>query len=248
MSLRNQVAEEFVVVRPHRDAMHAASDDLAAALHFSPDTIWGVPANSNARPLNLQPALKRALDLAIALPMLILCAPLLAVLALIVFLDSGGPVLFLQTRLGRDGKSFNILKFRTMRVMENGDTVVQARENDCRVTGPGKWMRATSLDELPQLINVIAGEMSLVGPRPHARAHDLHYSGVIPAYNLRQAVKPGITGWAQVNGYRGETPRLEDMNARVDLDVWYVRNANLALDLKILLRTPLAVFCGRNAH
>ena len=248
MSSHRKVAEDFIVVRPHRDAMHAASDDLSAALHFSPDTVWRAPANSNVRPIPLQAGLKRTLDLAIALPMLILCAPLFAVLALIIVLDAGGPVFFLQTRLGRNGQPFNIFKFRTMRVMENGDTVVQARKDDDRVTRSGKWLRATSLDELPQLINVIAGEMSIVGPRPHARAHDLHYAGLIPGYNLRQAVKPGITGWAQINGHRGETPRLEDMRARVDLDAWYARNANLALDLKILLRTPLAVLSGRNAH
>ena len=248
MSSHRKVAEDFIVVRPHRDALHAASDDLAAALHFSPDTVWRTPANSNVRSFPLQAVLKRTLDLAIAIPLLVLCAPLVAVLALLIALDSGGPVLFLQTRLGRHGEPFNIFKFRTMRVMENGDTVVQARKDDERVTRCGKWLRATSLDELPQLINVIAGEMSIVGPRPHAVAHDLHYAGVIPSYNLRQAVKPGITGWAQVNGHRGETPTVEAMQARVDLDVWYARHANLAFDLKILLRTPLAVLSARNAH
>ena len=246
MSLREQFPEDFMTVRPHRDAVHAASDDLAAAFVFSPELLWH--ANANTRPSTFQPALKRFLDLAIALPMLVLCAPLLAVLALIVRVDAGGPVFFRQTRLGQNGKPFNIFKFRTMSVMENGDTIVQAKHNDCRVTRSGKWLRSTSLDELPQLLNVIAGDMSLVGPRPHARAHDRHYAGLIGHYNLRQAVKPGITGWAQINGHRGETPTTEAMRTRVDLDIWYARNASLALDLKVLARTPLVVFTGRNAH
>jgi len=132
--------------------------------------------------------------------------------------------------------------------MENGDRIVQAKENDVRVTRTGKWLRAMSLDELPQLLNVIAGDMSLVGPRPHARAHDLHYAGLIANYTLRQDVKPGITGWAQVNGYRGETPTVGTMRARVDLDIFYARNASLMLDLLILARTPFAVISARNAH
>ncbi len=248
MSLQPKIAEEFIAVRPHRDAFHAASDDLAAAFRFSPDTVFGEAANSNARPVSLQPVLKRGLDLCVALVMLVLCAPLLAVIALIVALDSKGPVLFRQTRLGQGGKPFNIFKFRTMRVMENGDKVVQACRGDARITRCGRWLRRSSLDELPQLLNVISGEMSLIGPRPHAQAHDKYYMVLIANYDLRQMVKPGITGWAQVNGHRGETPTLEAMRARVDLDIWYACNANLALDLQILLRTPLAVLTQRNAH
>jgi len=224
------------------------SRDFAAAFRITPDSAWRVPANENARPSRLQPAAKRVLDLAIALPALMLCAPLLAALALIVRLDSHGPAFFRQTRLGLGGKPFDIFKFRTMTVMENGDAVEQAKENDCRITRCGRWLRKTSLDELPQLLNVITGEMSLVGPRPHARAHDRHYGQLIVNYDLRQAVKPGITGWAQVNGHRGETPTLDAMRARVDLDIWYVKNCSLALDLAILMQTPLAVLLGRNAH
>jgi putative colanic acid biosynthesis UDP-glucose lipid carrier transferase len=248
VSLHDQIAQDYSAARPHRDAMHAASDDLANALKISPDVIWRAAANENTRPNSLQPTLKRVVDLAIALPMLVLCAPLLALLALIVRLDAGGPVFFRQTRLGQGGKAFSIFKFRTMHVMENGDTVVQATQNDCRVTRSGTWLRSTSLDELPQLLNVIAGDMSLVGPRPHARAHDLHYATVIANYALRQDVKPGITGWAQVNGHRGETPTVDAMRARVDLDIFYAKNASLALDLKILALTPLAVLGRRNAH
>jgi putative colanic acid biosynthesis UDP-glucose lipid carrier transferase len=226
----------------------APSDAFVAAFRIAPGTVWRAPANANTRPSGLQPALKRALDVVVAVPALVLCAPLLALLALIIRIDSGGPVLFRQTRLGQDGRPFDIFKFRTMTVMENDETVVQAKENDRRVTRCGKWLRSTSLDELPQLLNVISGEMSLVGPRPHARAHDVHYGKLIANYDLRQAVKPGITGWAQVNGHRGETPTLQAMRTRVDLDIWYVKNGSLALDLAILLRTPLVVLLGRNAR
>jgi exopolysaccharide biosynthesis polyprenyl glycosylphosphotransferase len=206
------------------------------------------PANSNVKPDRLQPALKRALDLAVALPALFLLSPLLAVLSLIVYIDTGAPVLFRQTRLGRHGKPFDVFKFRTMTVMENGDTIVQAKENDLRITRSGKWLRKSSLDELPQLLNVVAGDMSIVGPRPHAVAHDVQYARLIANYNLRQAVKPGMTGWAQVNGHRGETPTVDAMRARVDHDVWYAANLSLLLDLKIILRTPVEVLRARNAH
>jgi exopolysaccharide biosynthesis polyprenyl glycosylphosphotransferase len=224
------------------------STGVATAFRISPDMVWRTPANINTEASRYPRAAKRAFDLAIAIPALLLLSPLFAVLALIVRLDSRGPAFFRQTRLGRDGKPFDIFKFRSMTVMENGDVVVQASENDDRVTRAGKWLRSTSLDELPQLLNVIAGDMSLVGPRPHARCHDLHYAKLIPAYDLRQSVKPGITGWAQVNGHRGETPTLEAMRARVDLDIWYAKNASLLLDLEILLRTPVEVLCARNAH
>ena len=247
MSLIETNAKTFQSVQPHRDAFHVASDDLANAFRFSPDLLFA-PANANDRPAVFAPALKRALDLIVAVPMLLFCAPLLAALALIVRFDSKGPVLFRQTRLGKNGKAFSIFKFRTMRVTEDGDTVIQAQRNDARVTRSGSWMRRTSLDELPQLLNVLLGDMSIVGPRPHARAHDIHYAARIANYEMRQDVKPGITGWAQINGLRGETPTTQDMRARVDFDIWYARNASLLLDLQIMLRTPFAVLGGRNAH
>ncbi|MEJ1968155.1 MAG: exopolysaccharide biosynthesis polyprenyl glycosylphosphotransferase [Rhizomicrobium sp.] len=247
MSLPDEFTKDLTA--SHRDAgiMWVASNDIAAAFRISPDTVWR-PANADAQPKLISPAVKRALDLAIAVPALVLLAPFLALIALIILLDSGGPVFFRQMRLGRDGKPFDIFKFRTMRVMENGDTVIQARHGDARITRSGIWLRRTSIDELPQLLNVIAGEMSIVGPRPHARAHDLFYSTVVENYDLRQAVKPGITGWAQINGHRGETPTFAAMQARVDHDIWYARHASLALDLKILARTPFAVLSGRNAY
>jgi putative colanic acid biosynthesis UDP-glucose lipid carrier transferase len=203
---------------------------------------------STPRTRRIQAALKRTLDLAIALPMLILLAPLLIAVAVFIKLDSAGPALFRQSRVGLNGRAFGILKFRTMNVVEDGDAVVQAERNDARVTRMGAFLRVSSIDELPQLLNVIAGDMSLVGPRPHAIAHDIHYASLIPEYIQRQRVKPGITGWAQVNGYRGGTPTLDLMQCRVDLDIWYTNHASIALDLAILARTPLELMRNRNVY
>jgi exopolysaccharide biosynthesis polyprenyl glycosylphosphotransferase len=191
---------------------------------------------------------KRMLDIALSLAAILFLLPLLALISLAVMLDSKGPVLFCQRRHGLNGQIFGIFKFRSMRVLENGAHVVQAKKDDARTTRVGRFLRSSSLDELPQLFNVLAGDMSLVGPRPHAIAHDEYYGARIAAYAKRQRVKPGITGWAQVNGARGETPELSDMQARIDLDAWYVDHANLSLDLLILARTPKVVFSGRNAH
>ena len=190
---------------------------------------------------------KRVLDVSVALLALILLLPVVALVTLAIMLDSRGPVLFCQKRIGQYGKPFGIYKFRSMHVLEDGADVVQAREGDKRITRVGKFLRVSSLDELPQLFNVLSGEMSLVGPRPHAAAHDEYYAQRIANYRLRHLVKPGITGWAQVNGARGATPELSDMQARVDLDVQYVEQESLWLDLKILARTPLEVLSCRNA-
>ena len=201
-----------------------------------------------ARAISIYPALKRALDLAIAAPLLIACLPLLLAIALWILLDSRGPILFRQTRLGQGGQAFRILKFRTMTVLEDGVLVVQAAPGDARITRAGRFLRASSLDELPQLLNVILGEMSLVGPRPHAEAHDRLYGALIAGYEGRQAVKPGITGWAQVKGLRGGTPTLDLMRKRIEHDLWYARQASLWLDLRILALTPLALLFARNAY
>lgn len=191
---------------------------------------------------------KRALDLAIAIPALVLLAPLLALFTVLIRLDSEGPVFFRQRRLGLHGASFEILKFRSMSVLENGDTITQVCNGDTRVTRVGRWMRRLSLDELPQLVNVINGEMSLIGPRPHALAHDIHYGRLIGSYGLRQTVKPGVTGWAQVHGLRGGTPAVEQMHRRVEYDVWYARHAGFWLDIQILFRTFAEVLRQRNAY
>jgi putative colanic acid biosysnthesis UDP-glucose lipid carrier transferase len=216
----------------------AASDALAENAPAS-------PARSSNR---LQRALKRSLDLSIAVPALILLAPIMALFAILIRIDSSGPALFFQRRLGVGGKPFEIVKFRTMSVLEDGENITQVRRDDKRVTSMGRWLRKSSLDELPQLINVIRGEMSLVGPRPHAVAHDRLFGVLIDNYQLRQSVKPGITGWAQVHGLRGETRTVDDMKERVAFDIWYARHASLALDLEILGRTPMEVLRQRNAY
>ncbi len=190
---------------------------------------------------------KRLLDVALAGILLVLLTPLLALVSIAVALESSGPVLFCQKRTGLNGKTFPIFKFRSMHVMEDGADVQQAVVGDARITRVGRIIRKLSLDELPQLFNVLAGDMSLVGPRPHAVAHDIEYGAAISNYAVRFQVKPGITGWAQVNGARGVTPTTDAMRTRVNLDAWYVDHAGLALDLMILARTPLAVLRTRNA-
>ncbi|MBV9551024.1 MAG: exopolysaccharide biosynthesis polyprenyl glycosylphosphotransferase [Alphaproteobacteria bacterium] len=191
---------------------------------------------------------KRVLDIAVSLALIVLLSPVLALISLAVALESQGPVLFCQHRTGQNGRIFAMLKFRSMRVTEDDAAVVQAKENDPRITRIGRILRTTSLDELPQLFNVLWGEMSLVGPRPHAVAHDDYYAARIAAYTTRQKVKPGMTGWAQVNGARGETPELRHMQARVALDLWYIAHRSFLLDLKILAKTPLEVLKRRNAR
>lgn len=184
---------------------------------------------------------KRCLDVGLASFGLITLAPLLMTISVLIKLDSRGNVIFRQMRRGCNGKPFEILKFRTMTVSENGQTVTQATKGDARVTKFGRFLRMTSMDELPQLWNVLRGDMSLVGPRPHALAHDNYYDELIRNYIYRHHMKPGLTGWAQVNGFRGETPTIDLMEKRVDYDVWYVSNWSIWLDLKIMARTAAAV-------
>ena len=168
--------------------------------------------------------------------------------ALAIKLDSSGPVIFRQRRSGFNGRHFQILKFRTMRVLEDGETIVQARPNDSRVTRVGHWLRRTSIDELPQLFNVLRGQMSIVGPRPHALAHDDQFDKLIGNYAYRHHVKPGLTGWAQVNGYRGQTRTVADIEDRVRLDLWYIDNWTLKIDFKIIFMTVIEVMRGENAY
>jgi undecaprenyl-phosphate galactose phosphotransferase/putative colanic acid biosynthesis UDP-glucose lipid carrier transferase len=187
-------------------------------------------------------ALKRATDLVIATTALVVLAPLLLAISLMVKLDSRGPVIFRQRRCGFDNREFIIFKFRTMTVLEDGDLVVQAKHGDARVTRLGKFLRRWSIDELPQLLNVIRGDMSLVGPRPHAVAHDDEFKARIGNYALRHHVKPGLTGAAQVMGLRGETQRLSQMEQRVERDLWYINNWSPTLDLKLMVMTCGALF------
>lgn len=211
-------------------------------------TVFSVPetiaAEAAVRPVI---SVKRVLDVILSLTAMLLLLPVFAVIALAVVWDSGEPVFFRQRRTGQRGKIFNIYKFRTMHVLEDGAEIVQAVRGDVRITRVGHFLRITSLDELPQLWNVLKGEMSLVGPRPHAVSHDEYYSALIENYHLRYAVKPGITGWAQINGARGATPRLSDMQTRIDLDIQYVERESLWLYLQILARTPLVVLRRKNA-
>jgi putative colanic acid biosysnthesis UDP-glucose lipid carrier transferase len=184
---------------------------------------------------------KRAADLVLASLILALIAPLLLAIAAGVKLTSPGPALFRQRRYGLDGREIVVYKFRSMTVAEDGPVVRQATRNDCRVTPFGAFLRRSSLDELPQFINVLQGRMSIVGPRPHAIAHNEMYRKLIRSYMIRHKVRPGITGWAQVNGLRGETDTVEKMRARVEYDLDYLRNWSLGMDLKIIFKTIFVV-------
>ncbi|MBB4200393.1 undecaprenyl-phosphate glucose phosphotransferase [Rhodoblastus sphagnicola] len=192
-------------------------------------------------------AAKRTLDILGAGLALMLLMPLLAVVAIAIRLDSPGPIFFRQQRCGFNGRKFAICKFRTMHVLEDGQSVVQAGPRDKRVTRVGRWLRRTSIDELPQLLNVLDGSMCLVGPRPHAIAHDNEFDKILRNYAFRRRVKPGLTGWAQVHGCRGPTPTRATIERRVEYDLWYIDNWSLRLDLLILLQTPLEVTRARNA-
>jgi exopolysaccharide biosynthesis polyprenyl glycosylphosphotransferase len=185
----------------------------------------------------LEQKLKRTVDLFGAAAGLVLLAPLLLAIALLIKLDSRGPILFTQWRSGLNGRKFRILKFRTMKVLDDGQVIRQATRKDPRFTPLGRLLRRTSIDELPQLFNVLHGQMSLVGPRPHALAHDMEYARTIAGYTLRYRVKPGITGLAQVNGYRGETGTTDLMSKRVERDLWYIDHWSVWLDLKIIFGT-----------
>lgn len=202
-----------------------------------------------ARPLGDWSALlKRCEDIAIGGVLFVTLLPLMALIALAIKIDSAGPVFFAQDRTGLNHRRFRVLKFRTMRVMENGDHVTQATRNDTRFTRIGKFLRRASLDELPQLWNVLVGDMSLVGPRPHAVAHDVHFASIIQRYSNRHQVKPGLTGLAQVNGFRGETPQTRQMAKRLQHDLWYIENWSLLLDLKIILQTPFVCLLDKKAY
>jgi putative colanic acid biosynthesis UDP-glucose lipid carrier transferase len=186
-------------------------------------------------------------DFCLSLLLLVFLAPLMLAIAVAVKLDSPGPVFFRQARMGWGGKRFHIWKFRSMFVHEEHGQVTQARQNDPRVTRVGAFLRRTSLDELPQIFNVICGEMSLVGPRPHAVQHDMEYARHIVHYFARHNIKPGITGLAQIRGYRGETREIEKMMLRIESDIEYINNWSIWLDLSILLRTTRAL-TGQNAY
>ena len=191
---------------------------------------------------------KRIEDIVLASLILLMISPILVAVAIGVKLSSPGPIIFKQARYGLDGKSIRVWKFRSMKSMDNGAVVKQATKGDPRITKFGAFIRRTSLDELPQFFNVITGQMSIVGPRPHAVAHNEEYRGLIDKYMLRHHVKPGITGWAQINGLRGETETLDKMEKRVEFDLVYIQNWSLWLDLKIVFLTVFKGFVGKTAY
>jgi len=219
-------------------------------LHSRSDTIMGIPTISiYDSPLDGSNAIiKRIEDIVLSTLILIMISPVLLGLALAVKFTSKGPVFFKQNRYGIDGKPIKVWKFRSMNVMEDGAKVTQATKNDSRFTPIGQFIRKTSLDELPQFINVLQGQMSIVGPRPHAVAHNEEYRKLVDGYMLRHKVKPGITGWAQINGWRGETDTLDKMEKRIEFDLEYIRNWSLFFDLKIVFLTIFKGFVNKNAY
>jgi Undecaprenyl-phosphate glucose phosphotransferase len=191
---------------------------------------------------------KRGMDIVVACLALIFFLPIMALTAVAIKLDGPGPVIFRQHRKGFNGRQFVMFKFRTMTVQENGTVVAQATRGDPRVTAIGRLLRSASIDELPQLLNVLSGEMSLIGPRPHALAHDNYFEKILGDYAFRHHVKPGMTGWAQCNGARGATPSIEQISERVKLDLWYINNWSLWLDVQILIKTFFEVLRKKNAY
>lgn len=236
--------------------------DTTASIYFTPDifvadliqarfdTVGGMPVVAICEtPLyGVSGPLKRASDLVLASLILLLIAPLMLAIAIAIRVQSPGPVIFKQRRYGLDGQEIIVYKFRSMTVAEDGHEIRQATVNDSRVTPLGAFLRRSSLDELPQFINVLQGRMSVVGPRPHAVAHNEQYRKLINGYMLRHKVKPGITGWAQVNGLRGETDTLDKMQKRVDHDLVYLRNWSLRWDLEIIVKTLFVVWKKQNAY
>ena len=254
-------ANEFIIATPWANADHV--DRIEQGLRLSPLPVRLLPdcgartllarhgrsGDGSLRLIDLQREpvglagriAKRSLDLLVASAAILVLLPLLAGAAMAIRIDSAGSSIFRQRRNGFDQRTFTIYKFRTMSEMEDSGSVPQASRDDARVTRVGRYLRRSSIDELPQLWNVVRGDMSLVGPRPHALAHDEHYEQEIGDYCVRHHVKPGITGWAQVNGLRGETRDTARMERRVEFDIWYITNWSLLLDLRIILRTCLEV-------
>ena len=236
--------------------------DTTASIYFVPDifvtdliqgrmdAVGGLPvvAVCESPFTGFSGVVKRTNDILLSLLILVLASPVILAAAIAVRLSSPGPIIFRQRRYGLDGREIVVYKFRSMRVTEDGATIVQATKADPRLTRVGAFLRRTSLDELPQLFNVLQGSMSIVGPRPHAVAHNETYRKLIKGYMLRHKVKPGITGWAQVNGHRGETETLEKMKARIDFELDYLRNWSVRLDLYIIARTVWVVLKGEHAY
>lgn len=261
--LRNNHVQEVYLTAPAlavdadaNDRLWRALQDSTVTVRWIPDVLHTVVVQGQVGTLDGLPLIgvlespydgpralmKRASDVVLALLALALLWPLMLGIAAAVRWDSKGPALFRQRRLGCNGQVIEVWKFRTMTVMEDGDRIEQARQGDARITRLGRLLRKTSLDELPQFINVLQGRMSVVGPRPHALAHNEQYRKLVTAYMVRHKVRPGITGWAQVHGLRGETDTLDKMRRRIEHDLYYLQNWSLALDLQVVLRTIGLVF------
>ena len=248
--------------QPRIVALLESLQDTTASLYFVPDVFGITIIQGRLQDLDGVPVVgicetpftgtnalaKRVMDLVLASTVLVLASPLLLAIAVGVKLSSPGPVIFRQHRTGLDGERIVIWKFRSMTTLEDGADIHQATREDPRTTPFGRLIRRTSLDELPQFFNVLQGRMSIVGPRPHALAHNTAYRRLIRAYMVRHKVKPGITGWAQVNGQRGETRSVEEMQRRVEYDLEYLRNWSIALDLQIMARTVRLVFADPRAY
>jgi putative colanic acid biosynthesis UDP-glucose lipid carrier transferase len=243
-------------------ALLEALRDTTSSIYFVPDTfvtdliqgrvdsVGGFPvvAVCESPFTGLNGIIKRGSDIVLSLLILTIIFPLLVLIAIGVKLSSPGPAVFRQRRYGLDGHEIVVYKFRSMKTLDDGDRIQQATVGDPRVTPFGAFLRRTSLDELPQFFNVLQGRMSIVGPRPHAVAHNEMYRKLIKGYMLRHKVKPGITGWAQVNGFRGETETLDKMRARIDCDLEYLRNWSLRLDLYIVTKTVWVVVKAKEAY
>lgn len=262
----NDIKDVYITLplsmQPRIGRLLADLQDCAVSIHYVPDifgisiiqgrirSIDGIPVVSllDSPFKGVNGMVKRISDIVLSTLILIGISPILLGVAIAVKLSSPGPVIFRQRRHGLDGQEIIVYKFRSMSTQDNGPVVQQATRNDPRITRVGAILRKTSLDELPQFINVLQGRMSIVGPRPHAVAHNEHYRKLIPAYMVRHKVRPGITGWAQVNGLRGETDTIDKMEQRVDYDLEYLRNWSLTLDLKIIARTIALTVFDRNAY
>jgi len=243
-------------------ALMEALQDSTVSIYFIPDSkLFGVPGVQVTEMvgvpllvvaetpfLGISHAIKRLMDIVISSGLLIALSPVLIGVAIAVKLSSPGPIVFRQKRYGVGGKEIDVYKFRSMRVEPPSDQVKQATQNDDRITRVGKFIRKSSLDELPQFVNVLQGSMSIVGPRPHAVQHNELYRKLIPGYMLRHKVKPGITGWAQVNGLRGETETIDKMRRRIQYDLVYISHWSVSFDIRIILRTALLVFKDTNAY
>ena len=236
--------------------------DTTASIYFVPDMfvtdlVQGHPSSVAGQPVisvcetpfrDGNGLVKRMSDVVFSLAILTLIFPLLVCISVAIKMTSSGPIIFKQRRYGLDGEEILVYKFRSMTVTDDGDSIVQAKKNDQRITPLGAILRRTSLDELPQFINVLQGHMSIVGPRPHAVAHNELYRKLIKGYMVRHKVKPGITGWAQVNGFRGETDTLDKMQGRINFDLDYLRNWSLRLDIHIIFKTVRLVLRDKQAY